>query len=283
MSRGLLERTRPVRATALVAALALAACGDALVHEERSAWSHIRVRRDGDVRILRFVRDTCEEVTESMVDLSEPHRLVLPYTRPMFANYLFYPDPERVLIVGLGGGAMVHFLEHHDPELQVEAVEIDPAVVRVADEHFDVRSRGNTTIVTADGFDHIRDTPHRYDAIYLDAFLKPSEETDATGVPQTLKTEAFYATLQDRLTDDGVVVFNLNLHSETEADVETIAASFPHVVELPVARTNNLVVVGCTKGAWAAPEVLAERARQLDERFDVGFSFAAIWEGRRSP
>jgi len=43
----------------------------------------------------------------------------------MFSSYLFLPRPEHVLIVGLGGGSMVRFLEHHEPDLKIDVVEID--------------------------------------------------------------------------------------------------------------------------------------------------------------
>ena len=41
-------------------------------HQEVSAFSRIRVRRDGDVRALTFVRDNGEEVVQSRVSLTAP-------------------------------------------------------------------------------------------------------------------------------------------------------------------------------------------------------------------
>ena len=38
-------------------------------------------------------------------------------------------------------------------------------------------------IVTADGLKFIAEAEKQYDVIYLDAFLKPSADTDSTGVP----------------------------------------------------------------------------------------------------
>jgi len=270
-------------ALTIASVVALGACRDTLEVDRHSAYSHIRIRRAGDIRGLYFVRDSGVEVSESKVDLSEPRRLVLPYTRSMFASYLFVPQQERVVIIGLGGGAMVHFLEHHDPDLQIEAVEIDPVVVQLADEYFDVRTRGSTTIVTADGLAHLQGTEQRYDVIYMDAFLKPSEVTDGAGVPQAMKTEAFYTMLQSKLTAKGVVVFNLNRYADTERDVEAIESAFLNTAIFSPAGSINLVVVGCTAGAWADAESIASRARELDQRFDTDFSFQDLWSSRRSP
>ena len=44
----------------------------------------------------------------------------------------------------------------------------------------------------------------------MDAFLKPSENTDLTGALLAMKTEDFYKNLQKKLTRKGLVVFNLN-------------------------------------------------------------------------
>jgi len=263
-------------ALAFTAILGFSACVDPLEVERHSEYSHIRIRRDGDTRSLHFVLDSGREVIESKVDLSEPQRLMSPYARFMFASYIFNPEQTRVVIIGLGGGAMVKFLEHHDPELLVEAVDIDPVIVQLADELFDVRTEGNTTIVAADGLAYIRGSGEKYDVIYMDAFLKPSEDTDSTGVPQRLKTLAFYEMLQSRLTSDGVVVFNLNQHSDTEEDLAVIESAFPHVAVFSVPHSRNLVVVGHLADAWAEGEVLRARARELDERFDASFSFEGL-------
>src|SRR5688572_6318244 len=122
-----------------------------LEHEETSAFSRIRVRRYGDVRALTFVRDNGQEAVQSRLDLNAPHTLQSPYARGMFGSYLYQPNPRRALIVGLGGGAMVRFLTHYEPQVQIDAVEIDPAVVRIAGEYFGVRTGGNVRVHTADG------------------------------------------------------------------------------------------------------------------------------------
>ena len=73
-------------------------------HEEVSEFSRIRIRRNGDVRAMTFVRDNGDEAVQSRINLSAPHTLVSPYARGMFGSYLYQPNPQRVLIVGLGGG-----------------------------------------------------------------------------------------------------------------------------------------------------------------------------------
>src|SRR5262249_44444221 len=91
-------------------------------YEVKSEYSRIKIVRLNNVRTLLFVRDNGEEVVESQQDLSRPHELLVDYTRFMFLSYLFRPKQEKVLIVGLGGGSMVHFLKHYDPKVRVDVV-----------------------------------------------------------------------------------------------------------------------------------------------------------------
>ena len=131
-----------------------------------------------------------------------------------------------MLIVGLGGGAMVRFLTHHDPQVQIDAVEIDPAVVRLADQYFDVRSGGNVRVHTADAVAFMESTTDRYDLILMDAFLRPSSDTDATGVPTGLKTLAFLGRLKQALAPGGVVAFNVNEHASMADDIAAVTTAF---------------------------------------------------------
>ena len=115
----------------------------------------------------------------------------------------------------------------------------------------------------------------------MDAFLKPSADTDSTGVPVELKTERFYGMLQTKLRPGGLVVFNLNRHVERDEDIERIASSFARVVILDVAGAGNVVVLGCTNEGELEGEELAARLRELDARFAADFSFESLWAARR--
>ncbi len=249
--------------------------------DRKSDYSHIRVRRQGNVRTLLFVRDSGKEVVESRLNLNARHELMLPYTRAMFASYLFKPQQDRVLIVGLGGGSMVHFLKHHHADLRVDVVEIDPVVVALAEQYFGTRSEGSVNIMTTDGFDYLRNTDQKYDVVYLDAFLKPSADTDRTGVPQRLKTIAFYESIQSKLNPEGLVVFNLNPHADTEEDIRTIDSAFLQAAVFRCPGSTNLVVVGSMAAEPAEPSVLGVRAYELDDRFKANFSFRQLLSNLR--
>ncbi|MDP3717857.1 MAG: fused MFS/spermidine synthase [Acidobacteriota bacterium] len=250
-----------------------------LEHEEVSAFSRIRVRSNGEVRALTFVRDNGQEVVQSRVNLAAPQTLMSPYARGMFASYLYQPHPQRVLIVGLGGGAMVRFLTHHQPQVQIDAVEIDPAVVRIADEYFGVRSGGNVRVHTADAVAFVESTVDRYDLILMDAFLRPSSGTDATGVPTALKTLAFLGRLKQALAPGGVVAFNVNEHASMADDIAAVAAAFGHAAVYRCPPSDNKVVIA-TEGGMAKDGELRARIDALDARFSGALSFADLLRNR---
>jgi len=244
--------------------------------EVKSEFSQIVVRKRGNIRSLIFVHDDGLEALESELDLRRPHRLLLPYTRYMFASYLFRPKPERVLIVGLGGGSMVHFLKHHDPDLRVDVVEIDPVVVKIAGVYFGVGSGGKVRILVRDASKYLTTTKERYDVIYMDAFLKPSEKTDISGVPLRLKTVRFFKGVQKRLKPGGVVVFNVHVYDDTKETVATIRSAFPQVYVFEVSHRRSLVVVGSVAKQRETRSDLRLTAEQINRRFRADFSFQSL-------
>lgn len=242
--------------------------------ELETRFSRVRIRDEGTIRTLYFVAEDGEEIVESRMDLERPEVLVVPYTRTLFASYLFVPEPQRVLVVGYGAGSMVRFLEHHDPEVVVEAIDIDPEIVAIAEEYFGMRPQANVRV--ADGYEVLRTAEVQWDVVFLDAFLGPSEETDSTGVPLRLKEIPFYEAVKAHLADGGVVCFNINSHARIDEDVAGIRRAFGPIARFR-SRWANEIVVASKAGALPAREVLERRAAAADARLQpTGWSFEEL-------
>ena len=254
--------------------------GDRTLFEGKSDYSHMRVVDSADRRHLLFVRDGGEAVVESSLRLDAPDELEVPYTRAMFVSWLFKPRQQRVVLVGLGGGSMVRFSNRFFPEVQFDVVEIDPLVVRLAREFFGVREGARAHIQIEDGFKFFETTGEHYDAIYIDAFVKPAGDTDQEGMPLRLKTRDYLTGLRRRLTDGGVVVINLNDQPHLSRDVEIIRDAFPDTYLFPVPKTGNLIAVGATH-KYGDSE-LRENGRMIDRRGAHGFSFEHLADLRSS-
>lgn len=261
----------------------LAACQGVPVHEARSAFSHIQIRDHGAKRMMLFLDANGDSTLETVIDRDEPHRLQHPYSQTLMAGLLYLPgppNPSSGLLVGLGGGAVVRFLNHEFPGMRLDVVEIDHVVVALAREFFGTLPGPRTRILAEDAFEYLRRTHERYDIIFMDAHLRPREGTDTSGQPLHLKTAAFLRSLHERLNPGGVVVFNLMEGPHTGADITTLRTAFAHAVVLRSAWRGNLIVVALPSGSRADEESLRRRARDLDRRDGRGFSFERLLEER---
>ena len=257
-------------------------------------FSKIAVRADGTRRGLYFVRPNGAEVLESEVDFSRPDLLQVAYTQDMLSAYAFVPSIKRALIVGLGGGGMVHALNRYHPQLQLDVVEIDPVVVDIARQYFGVTDHpkvaspqnqknsspqeGYTRVITEDGFVFLRQPHTPYDVIYLDAFLQPTEETDSTGSPLKLKTLAFLKEIQSQLTDQGVVVVNMNEHPELRRDISTFRAAFAHSLVWKVPQTGNWIALGFKSTPVESSTALSQHAREIERSLELPFNLNMLLE-----
>lgn len=243
----------------------------------KSPYSLIRVVDRGSLRALYFDDD---RYVQTLIDRNAPHRLQHSYAQAMMAGLLYPPQTSSVLIVGLGGGAVVQFLNRNFPDVKVDVVEIDPEVVAVARDWFGTTSGPRTRIFVGDGREYLERATERYDVIFLDAHLHPREGTDATGHPLSLQTQAFYRSLHERLQPSGVAVFNM-LAASTPGYLKTICPAFSATQVSWTPSRNNAIAV--TKPGTAMPDdaTLVGRARELDRR-DLGFSLEKMLAAREA-
>jgi len=65
----------------------------------------------------------------TVFDIAAPHLPGLEYARNMLTVLAFCPKAQSCLVLGLGGGSIPRMLLSARPQIEVEAVEYDPAVV----------------------------------------------------------------------------------------------------------------------------------------------------------
>jgi spermidine synthase len=252
----------------LLVALALAGCKDK-AHESfsesptrfrvvrESLYNQVMVERDGDIVDLRFRRGK-NVPRQTAVDLSDPERLVIPYSRIMLAAALVQPEPRRVLQLGLGGGAMNRYLRKVRPEVFLQTAEIDATVRDMAMEFMGFRPDAQDVVVIEDARVFVRKNTETWDWILVDAFSGGS-------VPPHLKTREFYALLKARLAPGGVVAINLHRSNRLFAsDQATLRSVFSQVQLFDVPGTGNVVAL-----AFEGP---ARNLRETDlSRFSGSF------------
>lgn len=244
-----------------------------LVKEIHSKYSHMKIVDYGTLRSLLFVRDSGEEVVESVIDVSSPQTLISLYTQKMFAGFLIGDMPKKVLLAGLGGGSMVHFTNYYFPTIQMEIVEIDPEIVRVAKEYFALKENKMNKIIIADIYQFLKSAKNSYDIIFIDAFLKPSKETDSTGVSLKQKEKEFFDNLKKNLSPKGVVAFNINYHKDYLKDIHSMKENFANVYIFHKKRSGNIIVVCSTEKQRYSKEFMQKRGEWIDREHKPNFSF----------
>jgi spermidine synthase len=147
-------------------------------------------------------------------DIYDPleHKSLATFTYMLHGLARMYaPRTDQVLCIGLGVGiAPMQFAREG---ARVEVVEINPAVVPLAKEFFDLEP-DKLTIHYGDGRHFLNRTRNVYDAVLLDAFLGESS-------PSHLMTREAFAEMKRVLKPEGVLVINAIASTEFGRDFMT--------------------------------------------------------------
>ena len=227
-----------------------------------SEFNEIHVTEQGSVRTMYFVVDGMRYI-ESRWDMNHPHSLDLDYSRTMMAGFLLNPSPKRLMMMGLGGGQITNYLFERFPELEIDAVDIDPEVIRMAIKYFGVpESDPRYRLHTGDGRLFIENASQPWDMIMLDAFR-------GVFVPYHLKTLEFYEACLRKLTSQGMVVANLhNLTRMYPYDRTTLAAAFPQQYAFVSEAGNQTTFVASASDARVGTYAIRRNARVVQPYFD---------------
>jgi spermidine synthase len=191
------------------------------IYQEDSPYQQVRVRDDDLFRYLILDR-----TFHAVMWKVEPVELFLPYSQLMVAALALPPEPRRGLILGHGGGSLAKWLAQRWPELRLDIVEVDPSVVRVAEEYFSYSAPPGHRVHVKDARAFLRTSDARYDIIWLDVFARHL-------IPFHLTTREFFTEVGAHLNPDGVLAVNLSSTGEAPdrlrsyAVVETLRTVFP--------------------------------------------------------
>ncbi len=212
---------------------------------------------------------------QSSMRLSDPVELVLSYTRAMMGFLLFVPEPQRVAMIGLGGGSLPKFIRHHFPRVRITVVENNPAVITAARTHFAVPEDDDRfSVVLGQGERWVAEEATGCDVLMIDGYNGRQQAGE-------LATEDFYAHARKALSRDGVLVVNLwSSDRDFDVYVQRIERVFESVVTIPAQRRGNMAVLAFAQRPrelrWSKLRV---RAHELESRY--GLEFHAMLDGVR--
>ncbi|HUR58754.1 MAG TPA: fused MFS/spermidine synthase [Opitutaceae bacterium] len=219
-----------------LAAFAAAATGPDFVENYDTTYNSLTVEKRGAIVELR-ARARGSEALESAVDLTDPLQLVVPYTKSVYGALFIRPQPQRVLMIGLGGAAIPRLFAAAFPQALLQTVELDPKVLELCQSKMAFKPTERTPVALMDGRMFVKRNRETWDWLILDAFR-------GGFVPPHLKTEEFYRECAARISERGVFVSNLHATSELYySDIKTIQAVFPQVVLFETPGRGNVIAV----------------------------------------
>lgn len=203
-----------------------------LVYEGESVYNYLQVKDTGNSVILStnvlFGVQSVMMKEDSLTGMYYDYALLGP------AMAGVGPDSE-ILVLGMGTGTFARQCMNYFDGVRVEGVEIDEKITSLAGKYFALPDSVNVT--TYDGRAYLAAVDKKYDVILVDAYQ------DIT-IPFQMSSVEFFTMVREHLTENGVMVVNMNMHTKEKGNIndylsDTIAAVFPQVYTVDVFGSTN--------------------------------------------
>jgi spermidine synthase len=150
---------------------------------------------------------------------------------------------DHILVLGVAGGSVIKTLvDEIQFKGKITGVEIDPDIIAIANEYFNLNAIPNLELIIGDAFEFVLKTKNKYDLIIIDVFQD-------TTMPNFLFENYFIDRIGLILNPNGFVLFNTMIINETGNLRNTIYCkqfnnSKFKVTTLPrVEQHNELIIV----------------------------------------
>ena len=243
---------------------------EVLLEEVIDDHGRIRVVEVGPYRFLEFG----EEVEQSCVFTQDPAWLEYDYNRAMLLGALCHPQPRRALFLGLGAGTLTQACLKWLPLEAVEALELRPAVPRLAQQHLGLGEDPRLQIRIGDALE-LLDSAEPADLIFVDLY------TDV-GPSSAHLAWRFLENCQAKLNPGGWLIIN----QWSATDGKPLGAALlrglfrHHYWECPVVEGNVILLVPASLEQELDQPETRRRARELSPR--IGFDVESYLDNLRA-
>ena len=164
-----------------------------------------------------------------------------------------------ILVLGMGTGTYAKQCMDYFGNTSVEGVEIDQKITDLAEMYFALPD--TIEVTTYDGRAYLQTVDKKYDVIMVDAYQ------DIT-IPFQMSSVEFFRMVKEHLKEDGVMVVNMNMHSEEKGNIneylsDTIASVFDQVYTVDVKGSTNRELFA-SAGSAGIVEKLEENTGALE-------------------
>lgn len=207
---------------------------DDLLYEGESVYNYLQVKEDDDSVILStnvlFGVQSIMKKDDSLTGMYYDYALAAPVMAKVAEK-----EDASILVLGMGTGTFARQCRQYFGNVKIEGVEIDQKITDLAGRFFDLPE--DIWVTTYDGRAYLNAVDETYDVIMVDAYQ------DIT-IPFQMSSVEFFTLVKEHLKEDGVMVVNMNMHTEEEGNInqylaDTIANVFEGVYTVDVSGSTN--------------------------------------------
>ena len=148
---------------------------------------------------------------------------------------------NSVLVLGMGGGSVIETLRDDFSYVkQIDAVEIDPIIIAIAQNEFRIFESENLKIHCRDAFEFVKTNDKKFDVIIVDLYI------DLTVPDKFLKLE-FWDNVIKSKSSKGTIIFNASVKDSKSETIKTVTdymktKIFNVDIHENVNNTNTLII-----------------------------------------
>lgn len=207
---------------------------DDLTYEGESIYNYLQVYENDSRVVLStnvlFGVQSVYEKEKGLTGMYYDYAMVAPYMAGIQDK-----DELKVLVLGMGTGTYATQCERYFDNVKLTGVEIDQKITDLARTYFELPE--DIEVTTYDGRAYLNADGQKYDVIMVDAYQ------DIT-IPFQMSSIEFFTLVKEHLTEDGVMVVNMNMRGNEEGNInqylaDTISNVFEEVYTVDVKGSTN--------------------------------------------
>ena len=244
---------------------------NSLLYEGQTQSGLVKVTQDIDgILTLRFGQ---HGPRQSVVKKGDLDYLGLPYAKSAMIGLAFTQKFERILVLGVGAGNIPMFLRKHYSDAQIDVIDIDPQIIALAKQYFNLLEDDLLQAHAQDGRAFIENVQKPYDLIFLDAYT-------AAGIPKHLATQEFLLSLKKALKPSGAIIANVwstpKVNPLYRSMLRTYQEVFQEVYTLRVPTAGNKIVIALPRLSGLTLNSIAQIAQEISAQKRLPFDLSEV-------
>lgn len=171
---------------------------DKILYENQSDFHDIKIIENEIGRFLHY-KDTYQA---GYID-TPTYKGNVPYVNYFLIPYLFNPNIEKILLIGLGTGIIVNQYEKLFKDLKsIDVVDIEENIIEIAQKFFNFKPSPKFNFNLQDGLVYLNNCKKKYDLIVVDV---ASDE----GIDERFCNMEYLKCIKSHLKKNGIFVSNM--------------------------------------------------------------------------